>query len=127
MHDAARRERLLERAGALLQCGGPDALSLRTLAHDCDTSAYRAAALDDPLLVLDAPTATPGPFTEGVRRAVESHALRTDADPPTVALALQALLHGLVALKLRRSRRPARGAGRLAAAAGAAVEPLHAT
>lgn len=154
VHDAALRERLLERAGALLHGGGPDALSLRTLAHDCETSttavyslfggkpgllavlldaarrrlgerlaavepdpdpvehllhlgdAYRAAALDDPLLVLDSPPAAPTPLTEGVRRAVESRALRTDADPPTVALAVQALVHGLVALELRGHAAP---------------------
>ncbi|GAA1242670.1 TetR/AcrR family transcriptional regulator [Pseudonocardia aurantiaca] len=38
VHDEALRRRLLERAGAMLSAGGPAALSLRTLAHDCGTS-----------------------------------------------------------------------------------------
>jgi AcrR family transcriptional regulator len=154
VHDDALRERLLERAGALLSGGGPGALSLRTLAQDCDTSttavyslfggkpallavlvddalrrltdrlaavaphpdpvehlvhlgdAYRAAARDDPHLVLETPPAALEPFTDGVRRAVECRALRTDADPPTVALAVQGLVHGLVALELRGHAQP---------------------
>ncbi len=154
VHDAALRERLLERAAALLSGGGPDALSLRTLAQDCGTSttavyslfggkpalldvlrggavrrlterlaavepgqdpvehlarlalAYRAAALDDPNVyeVLVAAPPAPNelaPLADGVRHAVEAKALRTDADPPTVALAVQGLVHGLVTLELR--------------------------
>jgi AcrR family transcriptional regulator len=38
VHDEALRERLLERAGAMLSEGGHAALSLRTLARDCGTS-----------------------------------------------------------------------------------------
>lgn len=158
VHDAALRQRLLERASALLSGGGPDALSLRTLAHDCGTSttavyslfggkpallevllddavrrltdrlaavepgadpvehvtrlalAYRAAALDDPNLyevLIAAPSTAPDVGTalaalaDGVRDAVESKALRTDADPCTVALAVQGLVHGLVTMELR--------------------------
>lgn len=158
VHDAALRERLLERAGALLTDGGTDALSMRTLAQDCGTSttavyslfggkpallevlrggaisrlverlaavepgpdpvehvarlalAYRAAALDDPNLhdvMVAAPPTAPdisaalAPLADGVRRAVEARALRTDADPSTVALAVQGLVHGLVTLELR--------------------------
>lgn len=154
VHDEALRERLLERAAALLSDGGTDALSMRTLAQDCGTSttavyalfggkpallhvlrggavrrlierlaavesapdpvehltrlalAYRAAALDDPHLyevMVAAPPAADAlaPLADGVRRAVEAKALRTDADPPVVALAVQGLVHGLVTLELR--------------------------
>jgi AcrR family transcriptional regulator len=38
VHDEALRDRLLERAGAMLSAGGISALSLRTLARDCGTS-----------------------------------------------------------------------------------------
>jgi AcrR family transcriptional regulator len=38
VHDEALRRRLLERAKAALSTGGPAALSLRTLARDCETS-----------------------------------------------------------------------------------------
>lgn len=148
VHDAALRERLLDRAGTLLSGGGPEALSLRTLAHDCGTSttavyalfggkpalldvlldrakqrlsalldavevspdpvehlrrlalAYRAAALDDPHRHGTALTAAVLPsFADAVRRAVHDGVLRTDADPPTVTLAVQALVHGLVDLE----------------------------
>ena len=44
-HDAALRERLLGRARSLLSEGGPDALSLRTLAADCNTSTTAVYAL----------------------------------------------------------------------------------
>jgi AcrR family transcriptional regulator len=148
VHNAALRERLLDRAGTLLAGGGPDALSLRTLAHDCGTSttavyalfggkpalldvlhdravhrlsarldavevspdpvehlrrlalAYRDAALDDPHLqgtVLT--TAVLPQFADAVRRAVRDGVLLTEADPSTVALAVQALVHGLVDLE----------------------------
>lgn len=145
VHDAALRERLLDRAGALLAGGGPDALSLRVLAQDCGTSttavyalfggkpalldvlaaraardlalrlaavepsadpvehlarlalAYREAALGDPYLHGTAlTTAVLPPFAHAVRRAMGS---RTDADPSTVALAVQALVYGLVDLE----------------------------
>ncbi|WP_300016729.1 TetR/AcrR family transcriptional regulator [Pseudonocardia sp.] len=164
VHDDELRERLLERAGALLSGGGPEALSLRTLAQDCDTSttavyslfggkpallaellddavarlserlaavepgpdpvehlvqlgdAYHAAARDDPHLVLETPPTALTPFTDGVHRAVECGALRTDADPPTVALAVQGLVHGLVTLELRGHARPGPCADALRAA-----------
>ncbi|MHA6785206.1 TetR/AcrR family transcriptional regulator [Pseudonocardia saturnea] len=148
VHDAALRERLLDRAGTLLSGGGPDALSLRALAHDCGTSTtavyalfggkpalldvlldravhrlsallddvevspdpvehlqhlaltYRDAALDDPHLHGAALTTAVLPsFAGAVRRAVHDRVLRTDADPSTVALAVQALVHGLVDLE----------------------------
>ena len=38
VHDEALRGRLLERARAVLSADGPAALSLRTLARDCETS-----------------------------------------------------------------------------------------
>jgi AcrR family transcriptional regulator len=38
VHDEVLRGRLLERARSVLSAGGPAALSLRTLARDCDTS-----------------------------------------------------------------------------------------
>jgi AcrR family transcriptional regulator len=38
VHDEALRDRLLERAGEMLAAGGLTALSLRTLARDCETS-----------------------------------------------------------------------------------------
>ncbi|OLT21558.1 hypothetical protein BJF78_07980 [Pseudonocardia sp. CNS-139] len=38
VHDDALRDRLLERAGAILSAGGLAAVSLRTLARDCGTS-----------------------------------------------------------------------------------------
>jgi len=148
VHDAALRERLLDRAATLLSGGGPDALSLRALAHDCGTSttavyalfggkpallevlldravlrlsalleavevspdpvehlrrlalAYRDAVLDDPHLHGAAlATAVLPSFADAVRRAVHDRALLTDADPSTVALAVQALVHGLVDLE----------------------------
>ncbi|MDN5931489.1 MAG: hypothetical protein L0I24_10570 [Pseudonocardia sp.] len=34
-----------------------------------------------------------------MRRAMEAQALRTAAEPPTVALAMQALVHGLIDLE----------------------------
>ncbi len=45
VHDEKLRARLLERAGALVSEGGPDALSLRTLARDCETSTTAVYAL----------------------------------------------------------------------------------
>ncbi len=45
VHDEKLRGRLLERAGALVSNGGPDALSLRVLARDCDTSTTAVYAL----------------------------------------------------------------------------------
>ncbi|GAA2555348.1 TetR/AcrR family transcriptional regulator [Pseudonocardia hydrocarbonoxydans] len=146
VHDEALRERLLDRAGALLAGGGPDALSLRVLAQECGTSttavyalfggkpalldvvaaraardlalrlaavepaddpvehlarlatAYREAALGDPYLHGTAlTTAVLPPFAHAVRRALAD--ARSDADPSTVALAVQALVHGLVDLE----------------------------
>ncbi len=38
LHDEKLRARLLDRAGELVSAGGPDGLSLRRLARDCDTS-----------------------------------------------------------------------------------------
>ncbi|MBW0138218.1 TetR/AcrR family transcriptional regulator [Pseudonocardia abyssalis] len=148
VHDAALRERLLDRAGTLLSGGGPGALSLRTLAQDCGTSttavyalfggkpalldvlharavhglaqrldavepaadpvehlsrlahAYREVALGDPHLHGSTLTTAVLPsFAHTVRRAMAARALRTDADPSTVALAVQALVHGLVDLE----------------------------
>lgn len=157
VHDAALRERLLDRAGVLLSDGGTDALSLRTLAQDCGTSttavyslfggkpalldvlldravhrltgrldavdattdagtdplehlrrlalAYRDAALDDPRVYEVLSAAPPAaqalrPFADAVRRATTAGALRPGADPSAVALAVQALVHGLVDLEL---------------------------
>lgn len=146
VHDEALRERLLDRAGALLAGGGPDALSLRVLAQDCGTSttavyalfggkaalldvvatraagdlalrlaavepsvdpvehlsrlalAYRDAALGDPYLHGTALTTAVLPaFAHAVRRALT--VARRDANPSTVALAVQALVHGLVDLE----------------------------
>jgi AcrR family transcriptional regulator len=45
VHDEKLRARLLERAGALVSDGGPEALSLRILARDCDTSTTAVYAL----------------------------------------------------------------------------------
>ncbi len=45
VHDEKLRARLLERAGALVSDGGPEALSLRTLARDCETSTTAVYAL----------------------------------------------------------------------------------
>ncbi len=45
VHDEKLRARLLERAGALVSDGGPDALSLRVLARDCETSTTAVYAL----------------------------------------------------------------------------------
>jgi AcrR family transcriptional regulator len=45
VHDEKLRARLLERAGSLVSEGGPEALSLRTLAHDCETSTTAVYAL----------------------------------------------------------------------------------
>lgn len=153
VHDAALRERLLSRAGALLSGGGVEALSLRTLATDCGTSTtavyalfggksallaavlekgvrrlrerlaaveatdpvdrllrlgqeYRATALEDPQLyrvLVDGPPVAEAlaPLADGVHRAADAGALRAGTDPSTVALAVQALVHGLIALELR--------------------------
>ncbi|GAA3245052.1 TetR/AcrR family transcriptional regulator [Pseudonocardia petroleophila] len=148
VHDAALRERLLDRAGTLLSGGGPEALSLRTLAQDCGTSttavyalfggkpalldvlhtravhdlaerldavepaadpvehlgrlalAYRDTALADPHLHGTALTTAVLPsFAHAVCRALAARAPRPDADPSTIALAVQALVHGLVDLE----------------------------
>ena len=45
VHDEKLRARLLERAGALVSDGGPDALSLRILARHCETSTTAVYAL----------------------------------------------------------------------------------
>lgn len=45
VHDEKLRARLLERAGALVSQSGSDALSLRTLARDCETSTTAVYAL----------------------------------------------------------------------------------
>jgi AcrR family transcriptional regulator len=45
VHDEKLRARLLERAGALVSDGGPEALSLRSLARDCETSTTAVYAL----------------------------------------------------------------------------------
>jgi AcrR family transcriptional regulator len=45
VHDEKLRARLLERAGKLVSDGGADALSLRTLARDCETSTTAVYAL----------------------------------------------------------------------------------
>ena len=45
VHDEKLRARLLERAGALVSDGGPEGLSLRTLARDCETSTTAVYAL----------------------------------------------------------------------------------
>ena len=45
VHDEKLRARLLERAAALVSDGGADALSLRTLARDCETSTTAVYAL----------------------------------------------------------------------------------
>ena len=45
VHDEKLRARLLERAGVLVSDGGPDALSLRILARDCETSTTAVYAL----------------------------------------------------------------------------------
>ena len=45
VHDEKLRARLLERAGTLVSDGGPDALSLRILARDCETSTTAVYAL----------------------------------------------------------------------------------
>ena len=45
VHDEKLRTRLLERAGVLVSHGGADALSLRTLARDCETSTTAVYAL----------------------------------------------------------------------------------
>lgn len=174
LHDAALRERLLDRAGATLSAQGVAGLSLRTLAADVGTSttavyslfggkpgllralfdeafrrlgghlatatpggdpvedlvalglAYRDSALADPHLYdvmftgalgdlpLDsasraAAAATFEPLAGLVHRAVGSGALRADADPTTVSLALWAMVHGLVSLQLRALLPPAAG------------------
>lgn len=164
VHDAALRERLLDRAGTLLSGGGPDALSLRALAQDCGTSttavyalfggkpalldvlharavddlaqrldavepaadpvehlgrlalSYRDAALGNPYLHgIALTTAVLPSFAHAVRRAL---AARTDADPSTVALAVQALVHGLVDLE----RHGLAAAGGFSAALHAALD-----
>jgi AcrR family transcriptional regulator len=45
VHDEKLRARLLERAGSLVSEGGSDALSLRVLARDCETSTTAVYAL----------------------------------------------------------------------------------
>ena len=45
VHDEKLRARLLERAGKLVSDGGADALSLRILARDCETSTTAVYAL----------------------------------------------------------------------------------
>lgn len=45
VHDEALRDRLLRQAGAVLSADGAAALSLRTLARDCDTSTTAVYAL----------------------------------------------------------------------------------
>jgi AcrR family transcriptional regulator len=45
VHDEKLRARLLERAGALVSEGGAEALSLRTLARECETSTTAVYAL----------------------------------------------------------------------------------
>jgi AcrR family transcriptional regulator len=45
VHDEKLRARLLERAGSLVSEGGSEALSLRTLARDCETSTTAVYAL----------------------------------------------------------------------------------
>jgi AcrR family transcriptional regulator len=45
VHDEKLRARLLERAGSLVSEGGSDALSLRILARDCETSTTAVYAL----------------------------------------------------------------------------------
>jgi AcrR family transcriptional regulator len=45
VHDEKLRARLLERAGVIVSDGGPDALSLRVLARDCETSTTAVYAL----------------------------------------------------------------------------------
>jgi AcrR family transcriptional regulator len=85
VHDEALRDRLLERAGEMLAAGGLTALSLRTLARDCETSttavyslfggksALLTAVLDDAarLFVARLTTVEPGddPVADLVRLA----------------------------------------------------------